>query len=204
MSRSARPGTTGARSSASRASTATPRRCRSSLSRSGCRRSCATSATCRACGIPRQHGPRRGRGGDLRGARLQGRRRRAREGAAAPALRDGRRLLRPARISWSPPRKYIDLYSDPGYTGQEIGVTNYGFASNFTPELFRRLHAIYAGEVTMTDLLARAFRRSASTSSGSTRTRWSCCSRTTDTCSASADTPARCPRSSTPSSPRCR
>ena len=52
---------------------------------------------------------------------------------------------------WSPPRKYIDLYSDPDYTGQEIGVTNYGFASNFTPELFRRLHAIYAGEVTMTD-----------------------------------------------------
>jgi arylsulfatase A-like enzyme len=52
---------------------------------------------------------------------------------------------------WSPPREYIDLYSDPNYDGQEIGVTNYGFAHNFSPELFRRLHAIYAGEVTMTD-----------------------------------------------------
>ncbi len=52
---------------------------------------------------------------------------------------------------WSPPREYIDLYSDPAYNGQEIGVTNYGFAHNFSPELFRRLHAIYAGEVTMTD-----------------------------------------------------
>ena len=52
---------------------------------------------------------------------------------------------------WSPPRKYIDMYSDPAYDGQEIGVTRYGFAENFTPELLRRLHAIYAGEVTMTD-----------------------------------------------------
>ena len=34
---------------------------------------------------------------------------------------------------WSPPREYIDLYSDPDYTGQEIGVTNYGFASELHP-----------------------------------------------------------------------
>ena len=47
--------------------------------------------------VPREHGPRRGRGGDLRGARLQGRRGRARAGPAPAAVRDGRRLLRPAR-----------------------------------------------------------------------------------------------------------
>jgi arylsulfatase A-like enzyme len=52
---------------------------------------------------------------------------------------------------WSPPREYIDMYADPSYDGQEIGVTRYGFAENFTPELLRRLHAIYAAEVTLTD-----------------------------------------------------
>jgi arylsulfatase A-like enzyme len=51
---------------------------------------------------------------------------------------------------WSPPRKYIDMYGDPGYRGPEIGVTRYGF-SHFSDEQLRRLHAIYAGEVTMTD-----------------------------------------------------
>ena len=30
------------------------------------------------------------------------------------------------------------MYGDPGYTGQEVGVTPYGFARNFTPELLRR------------------------------------------------------------------
>ena len=30
-------------------------------------------------------------------------------------------------------------------------MTPYGFAQNFTPELLRRLHAAYAGEVTMVD-----------------------------------------------------
>ena len=52
---------------------------------------------------------------------------------------------------WSPTQKYIDMYSDTGPDVQNIGVTRYGFAENFTPELLRRLHAIYAGEVTMTD-----------------------------------------------------
>ena len=52
---------------------------------------------------------------------------------------------------WSPPRKYIDLYSDPGYEGPEIGVTRYGFSNYLTDEQLRRLHAVYAGEVTMTD-----------------------------------------------------
>jgi arylsulfatase A-like enzyme len=52
---------------------------------------------------------------------------------------------------WSPPRKYIDMYGDPDYRGPEIGVTRYGFARYFTDEQLRRLHAVYAGEVTMTD-----------------------------------------------------
>jgi arylsulfatase A-like enzyme len=52
---------------------------------------------------------------------------------------------------WSPPRKYIDMYGDPGYEGPEVGVTDYGFARNFTPELLRRLRAVYAAECTMTD-----------------------------------------------------
>jgi arylsulfatase A-like enzyme len=52
---------------------------------------------------------------------------------------------------WSTPKKYLDMYGDPDYEGPEVGVTPYGFARNFTPELLRRLHAAYAGEVTMTD-----------------------------------------------------
>ena len=52
---------------------------------------------------------------------------------------------------WSTPKKYLDLYGDPHYEGQEVGVTPYGFARNFTPPLLRRLHAAYAGEVTMMD-----------------------------------------------------
>ena len=52
---------------------------------------------------------------------------------------------------WSTPKKYLDMYGDPGYEGPEVGVTPYGFAQNFTPELLRRLHAAYAGEVTMMD-----------------------------------------------------
>jgi arylsulfatase A-like enzyme len=52
---------------------------------------------------------------------------------------------------WSTPKKYLDLYGDPDYPGPEVGVTPYGFAQNFTPELLRRLHAAYAGEVTMMD-----------------------------------------------------
>jgi arylsulfatase A-like enzyme len=52
---------------------------------------------------------------------------------------------------WSPPKKYIDLYGDPGYEGPEVGVTDYGFARNFTPDLRRRLRDVYAAEVTLTD-----------------------------------------------------
>jgi arylsulfatase A-like enzyme len=52
---------------------------------------------------------------------------------------------------WSPPPKYLDMYGDPDYEGPEVGVTDYGFARNFTPELLRRLKAVYSAEVTMTD-----------------------------------------------------
>jgi arylsulfatase A-like enzyme len=52
---------------------------------------------------------------------------------------------------WSPPPEYVDMYKDPDYEGPNIGVTKYGFARNFTPELLRQLQAIYAAEVTMTD-----------------------------------------------------
>jgi arylsulfatase A-like enzyme len=52
---------------------------------------------------------------------------------------------------WSPTAHYIDMYKDPTYEGPNIGVTDYGFARNFTPEMIRHLHAIYAAEVTMTD-----------------------------------------------------
>jgi arylsulfatase A-like enzyme len=53
---------------------------------------------------------------------------------------------------WSPPPKYVDMYRDPEYQGPNIGVTDYGFAQNYTPALMRHLHAIYAAEVTMTDV----------------------------------------------------
>ena len=52
---------------------------------------------------------------------------------------------------WSPPPKYVDMYKDPDYEGPNIGVTKYGFARNFSPELIRHLKAIYAAEVTLTD-----------------------------------------------------
>jgi arylsulfatase A-like enzyme len=52
---------------------------------------------------------------------------------------------------WTPPPKYLDMYADPGYEGPEVGVTDYGFARNFTPDLRRRLQAVYAAEVTLTD-----------------------------------------------------
>ena len=88
------------------------------------------------------------------------------ETCAARVFKDAAGLLEEARIKqpfaltvdcfdphepWSPPKKYIDMYGDPDYRGPEIGVTRYGFARYFTDEQLRRLHAIYAAEVTMTD-----------------------------------------------------
>ena len=75
---------------------------------------------------------------------------------------------------WSPPSKYIDMYGDPDYEGPEIGVTRYGNSSYLTPEELRRLHAVYAAEVTMTDHWLGKF-LDASASRSSTRTRSSCC-----------------------------
>jgi arylsulfatase A-like enzyme len=43
------------------------------------------------------------------------------------------------------------MYTDPGYKGEKIGVTRYGFARNFSEPQLRELHAIYAAEVTQTD-----------------------------------------------------
>jgi arylsulfatase A-like enzyme len=53
---------------------------------------------------------------------------------------------------WSPTPKYVDMYKEAGYEGPNIGVTDYGFARNWTPTLLRHLHAIYAAEVTQTDV----------------------------------------------------
>jgi arylsulfatase A-like enzyme len=53
---------------------------------------------------------------------------------------------------WSPTPKYVDMYRHPDYRGPNIGVTDYGFARNWTPALLRHLHAIYAAEVTQTDV----------------------------------------------------
>ena len=44
------------------------------------------------------------------------------------------------------------MYRQPGYDGPNIGVTRYGFARNWTDEMLRHLHAIYAAEVTQTDV----------------------------------------------------
>ena len=52
---------------------------------------------------------------------------------------------------WSPTKKYLDMYGDPDYDGVEIGVTRYGLSGYFTEDQLRRLRAVYAAEVTMTD-----------------------------------------------------
>ena len=52
---------------------------------------------------------------------------------------------------WSPPKEYIDMYGDPEYEGTEIGVTRYGLAGYLSRDELRRLRAVYAAELTMTD-----------------------------------------------------
>jgi arylsulfatase A-like enzyme len=52
---------------------------------------------------------------------------------------------------WDPPRKYVDLYGDPDYSGREPTVPNYSDASWITKEELKRMRALYAGEITMTD-----------------------------------------------------
>jgi arylsulfatase A-like enzyme len=52
---------------------------------------------------------------------------------------------------WDPPRKYMDLYGDPDYSGREPTVPNYSDASWITEEELKRMRTLYAGEITMTD-----------------------------------------------------
>jgi arylsulfatase A-like enzyme len=52
---------------------------------------------------------------------------------------------------WDPPRKYVDLYGDPDYSGREPTAPNYSDASWITEEELKRMRALYAGDVTMTD-----------------------------------------------------
>ena len=91
------------------------------------------------------------RGGDLRRARLQGRSRPARR-RAPPRSRSRSSWTASTRTSRGARRRSTSTCTaTPATTGQEVGVTPYGFARNFTPELLRRAHAAYAGEVTMMD-----------------------------------------------------
>jgi arylsulfatase A-like enzyme len=52
---------------------------------------------------------------------------------------------------WDPPRKYVDLYGDPDYSGREPTVPNYSDASWITEGELKRMRALYAAEVTMAD-----------------------------------------------------
>jgi arylsulfatase A-like enzyme len=89
------------------------------------------------------------------------------ESCAARVFKEARANLEEARLRqpfcltvdcfdphepWSPPPKYVDLYKDPAYDGPNIGVTKYGFARNFSEAEIRHLKAIYAAEVTLTDV----------------------------------------------------
>jgi arylsulfatase A-like enzyme len=57
---------------------------------------------------------------------------------------------------WTPPRRYIDMYGDPDWRGPEPGTLRYGRVENWlgedeAPQVLKRLRALYAAEVTMTD-----------------------------------------------------
>jgi arylsulfatase A-like enzyme len=90
---------------------------------------------------------------------------------AARVFRDGVRLLeagarqRPFALvvdtfqphePWTPPRKYLDMYGDPDYRGPEPGMPRYATVGSYLAgpgreRLLRRMRALYAAEVTMTD-----------------------------------------------------
>jgi arylsulfatase A-like enzyme len=53
---------------------------------------------------------------------------------------------------WDPPRKYLDLYGDPRYRGVEPGDVLYTHSSYLTAAERKRLPAVYAATVTMTDV----------------------------------------------------
>jgi arylsulfatase A-like enzyme len=56
---------------------------------------------------------------------------------------------------WTPPRKYLNRYGDPDYHGPEPAKPRYARVSYLNgydaPFLLRRMHALYAAELTMTD-----------------------------------------------------
>jgi arylsulfatase A-like enzyme len=57
---------------------------------------------------------------------------------------------------WTPPRRYLELYGDPGWRGPEPATLRYGRVRNWLREdqagpVLERLRALYAAEVTMTD-----------------------------------------------------
>ena len=57
---------------------------------------------------------------------------------------------------WTPPRRYLDMYGDPDWRGPEPGMLRYGRTENWldedeAPRVLKRLRALYAAEVTMTD-----------------------------------------------------
>ena len=90
---------------------------------------------------------------------------------AARVFRDGAKLLEAGRRHrpfalvvdtfephepWTPPRKYVDMYGDPDYRGPEPARPYYAPVSRYLhgsrgETLLRRMRAIYAAEVTMTD-----------------------------------------------------
>jgi arylsulfatase A-like enzyme len=53
---------------------------------------------------------------------------------------------------WTPPRKYLDLYGDPGYHGPEPSTARYLRSRDYTSKrLVDRMRQVYSAEVTMTD-----------------------------------------------------
>ncbi|MGH2716198.1 MAG: sulfatase family protein [Thermoleophilaceae bacterium] len=57
---------------------------------------------------------------------------------------------------WTPPRRYVDMYGDPGYHGPEPAKPYYAHVSRYLhgragEVLLERMRALYAAEVTMTD-----------------------------------------------------
>jgi arylsulfatase A-like enzyme len=53
---------------------------------------------------------------------------------------------------WTPPRRYLDMYGDPGYRGYEIADVGYTHASNYLSEAqVARLRVTYKASVTLAD-----------------------------------------------------
>jgi arylsulfatase A-like enzyme len=57
---------------------------------------------------------------------------------------------------WTPPRRYLEMYGDPDYHGPEPSMPRYMHVDNWLHDgnrafVLRRMRALYAAEVTMTD-----------------------------------------------------